>query len=48
MLVMVEYTSEPNLTSGIGTIRGLLLMRQNPVIGGHNTHMLRMALANLE
>ena len=31
-----------------GTIRGLLLMGQNPVIGGHNTHMIRMALPNLE
>jgi len=31
-----------------GTIRGMLLMGQNPVIGGHNTHMIRMALPNLE
>lgn len=31
-----------------GTIRGLLLIGQNPVIGGHNTHLLRMALPNLE
>jgi formate dehydrogenase major subunit len=31
-----------------GTIRGLLLMGQNPVIGGHNTHLIRMALPNLE
>jgi formate dehydrogenase major subunit len=31
-----------------GMIRGLLLMGQNPVIGGHNTHMIRMALPNLE
>jgi formate dehydrogenase major subunit len=31
-----------------GTIRGLLLIGQNPVIGGHNTHMIRMALPNLE
>ena len=30
------------------TIRGLLLIGQNPVIGGHNTHLLRMALPNLE
>jgi formate dehydrogenase major subunit len=31
-----------------GTIRGLLLMGQNPVIGGHNSHLIRMALPNLE
>lgn len=31
-----------------GTIRGLLLNGQNPVVGGHNTHLIRMALPNLE
>jgi len=31
-----------------GTIRGLLLMGQNPVVGGHNTHLIRMALPHLE
>lgn len=31
-----------------GTIRGLLIMGQNPVIGGQNSHMIRMGLANLE
>ena len=31
-----------------GTIRGLLLIGQNPVVGGHNTHMIREALPNLE
>ncbi len=31
-----------------GTIRGLLLIGQNPVVGGHNTHLIRMALPNLE
>ena len=30
------------------TIRGLLLIGQNPVIGGHNTHLIRLALPNLE
>ena len=30
------------------TIKGLLLTGQNPVIGGHNTHMIRKALPNLE
>ncbi len=29
-------------------IRGLLVMGQNPVIGGHNTHAIRMSLPNLE
>ncbi len=31
-----------------GTIRGLLLIGQNPVIGGHNSRMLRQGLPNLE
>jgi formate dehydrogenase major subunit len=31
-----------------GTIKGLLLIGQNPVVGGHNTHMIRKALPNLE
>ena len=31
-----------------GAIRGLVLMGQNPVVGGHNTHLIRMALPNLE
>jgi formate dehydrogenase major subunit len=31
-----------------GTIRGLLLIGQNPVVGGHNTHLVREALSNLE
>ena len=31
-----------------GTIRGLLIMGQNPVVGGHNSHMIRKALPNLE
>jgi formate dehydrogenase major subunit len=31
-----------------GTIRGLILMGQNPIIGGHNTHLIRMALPHLE
>ncbi len=30
------------------TIKGLLLMGQNPVVGGHNTRMIREALPNLE
>ncbi|MGN6813604.1 MAG: molybdopterin dinucleotide binding domain-containing protein, partial [Thermomicrobiales bacterium] len=31
-----------------GTIRGFFLIGQNPVVGGHNTHMIRQALPNLE
>jgi formate dehydrogenase major subunit len=31
-----------------GIIRGLLLIGQNPVVGGHNTHLVRMALPKLE
>lgn len=31
-----------------GTIRGLLLMGQNPLIGGHNTKLIRKGLGNLE
>jgi formate dehydrogenase major subunit len=31
-----------------GTIKGLLLVGQNPVVGGHNTGMIRKALPNLE
>lgn len=31
-----------------GMIRGLLVNGQNPVVGGHNTHLIRMALPNLE
>jgi len=30
------------------TIKGLLLTGQNPVIGGHNSRMIRQALPNLE
>ena len=31
-----------------GTIKGLLLIGQNPVVGGHNTRMIRDALPNLD
>ena len=31
-----------------GTIRGLLLMGQNPLVGGHNTRMITHGLARLE
>jgi formate dehydrogenase major subunit len=29
-------------------IRGLVILGQNPVVGGHNTHLIREALPNLE
>ncbi len=31
-----------------GLIRGLMLIGQNPVVGGHNTHLIRMSLQNLD
>jgi formate dehydrogenase major subunit len=31
-----------------GTIKGLLLIGQNPLVGGHNTGLIRKALPNLE
>ncbi len=31
-----------------GTIRGLLLIGQNPLVGGHNSKMIQKALPNLE
>src|SRR5690606_445347 len=31
-----------------GTIRGLLILGQNPAVGGHNASMIRKALPNLE
>jgi formate dehydrogenase major subunit len=31
-----------------GTIRGLFVLGQNPLVGGHNTHLVTTALPNLE
>ena len=31
-----------------GLVRGLFVTGQNPVVGGHNTHFIRMALPNLQ
>jgi formate dehydrogenase major subunit len=44
-----DHSQEP-LTLAIrdGVIRGLLLMGQNPVVGGHNSRLVRKALPNLE
>ncbi|MFZ0614456.1 MAG: molybdopterin-dependent oxidoreductase [Desulfobacterales bacterium] len=47
--IMGDHSQLPmTLAIKDGTIRGLLLMGQNPVVGGHNSHMIRMALPNLE
>jgi formate dehydrogenase major subunit len=44
-----DHSQQPMMLAiADGVIRGLLLIGQNPVIGGHNTHMIRMALPNLE
>jgi formate dehydrogenase major subunit len=44
-----DHSQEPMMLAiRAGVIRGLLLIGQNPVIGGHNTHMIRQALPNLE
>ena len=47
--IMGDHSQLP-LTLAIkdGTIRGLLLMGQNPVVGGHNSTMIQHGLANLE
>ncbi len=47
--IMGDHSQLP-MTMAIrdGTIRGLLLMGQNPVVGGHNSGMIRKALPNLE
>ncbi|MCA1647320.1 MAG: molybdopterin-dependent oxidoreductase [Chloroflexi bacterium] len=47
--IMGDHSQQPMMLAiRGGTIRGLLLIGQNPVIGGHNTHMIRKALPNLE
>jgi formate dehydrogenase major subunit len=44
-----DHSQQPMMLSIVdGTIRGLLLIGQNPVIGGHNTHLIRQCLPNLE
>jgi formate dehydrogenase major subunit len=47
--IMGDHSQQPMML-GIrdGTIRGLLLTGQNPVVGGHNSHLIRQALPNLE
>ena len=44
-----DHSQEPMMLAiRDGTIRGLLLIGQNPVVGGHNTQLIRKGLANLE
>ncbi len=44
-----DHSQEPMMLAiRDGAIRGLLLIGQNPVVGGHNTHMVRESLPNLE
>jgi formate dehydrogenase major subunit len=46
---MGDHSQLPmTLAMADGTIRGLLLIGQNPVIGGHNAGLIRKGLANLE
>ncbi len=47
--IMGDHSQLPmTLALKDGTIRGLLIMGQNPVIGGQSSHMIRMGLSNLE
>lgn len=47
--IMGDHSQLPmTLAIRDGTIRGLLLIGQNPLIGGHNSRMIRKALPNLE
>jgi len=44
-----DHSQEPMMLAiADGLIRGLLLIGQNPVIGGHNSRLVRNGLANLE
>jgi formate dehydrogenase major subunit len=47
--IVGDHSQEPMMLSiKEGLIRGLLLIGQNPVVGGHNTALIRKALPNLE
>lgn len=47
--IMGDHSQLPmTLSINDGLISGLLLIGQNPVIGGSNSHMVRMGLAGLE
>src|SRR6185369_13769264 len=47
--IVADHSQEPMMLAiADGVIRGLLLIGQNPVIGGHNSRLVRKGLANLE
>lgn len=47
--IMGDHSQEPMMLAiADGTIRGLLVMGQNPVVGGHNARLVRKSLPNLE
>jgi formate dehydrogenase major subunit len=47
--IIGDHSQEPMMLAiQDGLIRGLLLMGQNPAVGGHNTALIRRALPNLE
>ena len=47
--IIGDHSQEPMMLAiADGVIRGLLLIGQNPVVGGHNSRLVRKALANLE
>jgi len=47
--IVADHSQEPMMLAiADGLIRGLLLIGQNPVIGGHNSKLVRKGLANLE
>lgn len=47
--IMGDHSQLPmTMAMADGTIRGLLLIGQNPVVGGHNSRLVRKGLANLE
>jgi formate dehydrogenase major subunit len=46
---VADHSQEPMMLAiQDGLIRGLLLMGQNPAVGGHNTALIRRALPNLD
>ena len=47
--IMGDHSQLPmTLAMRDGTIRGMLIIGQNPVVGGHNSRLIRKGLANLE
>jgi formate dehydrogenase major subunit len=47
--IVADHSQEPMMLAiADGIIRGLLLIGQNPIIGGHNSRLVRSGLKNLE